>query len=308
MTMDCRQGCSTAMKAMRRESTFWFVKNLQGDVVAIYNNAGVKLASYIYDAWGNFTVTYTNGGATTAAQYNPFTYRSYYYDDDLGLYYLNSRYYDSHTGRFISADVQINAKENFLGYNMYAYCGNNPVMYTDPSGCGKIWNWIKNTARDVGDWFSNTFGGAVYAANSYKAMTLNTIYWDVEQGISTSKVIAGDNSKPITFYVQNASEWWRFWEYKVGLNVNIGDGGFNVGLGAGDNTLTISAYNTSVEFVAGIMKLGVTVSEEVNFKNKTAGLYTQAYVRPWSMIGTAVVIYYSAGTLAPLFLSQLKPA
>lgn len=134
------------------------------------------------------------------------------------------------------------------------------------------------------------------------------IYWDVEQGISTSKVIAGDNSKPITFYVQNASEWWRFWEYKVGLNVNIGDGGFNVGLGAGDNTLTISAYNTSVEFVAGIMKLGVTVNEEVNFKNKTAGLYTQAYVRPWSMIGTAVVIYYSAGTLAPLFLSQLKPA
>ena len=288
--------------------TFWFEKNLQGDVVAIYNNAGVKLASYIYDAWGNFTVTYTNGGAVTAAQYNPFTYRSYYYDDDLGLYYLNSRYYDSNTGRFINADVQINAKENFLGYNMYAYCGNNPVMYTDPSGCGKIWNWIKNTARDVGDWFSNTFGGAVYAANSYKAMTLNTIYWDVEQGISTSKVIAGDNSKPITFYVQNASEWWRFWEYKVGLNVNIGDGGFNVGLGAGDNTLTISAYNTSVEFVAGIMKLGVTVSEEVNFKNKTAGLYTQAYVRPWSMIGTAVVIYYSAGTLAPLFLSQLKPA
>lgn len=49
--------------------TFWFEKNLQGDVVAIYNNAGVKLASYIYDAWGNFTVTYTNGGAATAAQY-----------------------------------------------------------------------------------------------------------------------------------------------------------------------------------------------------------------------------------------------
>ena len=49
--------------------TFWFEKNLQGDVVAIYNNSGVKLASYIYDAWGNFTVTYTNGGAATAAQY-----------------------------------------------------------------------------------------------------------------------------------------------------------------------------------------------------------------------------------------------
>ena len=106
--------------------TFWFEKNLQGDVVAIYNNAGVKLASYIYDAWGNFTVTYTNGGATTAAQYNPFTYRSYYYDDDLGLYYLNSRYYDSNTGRFINADGQLN--DSLLGYNLFAYCGNNSKM------------------------------------------------------------------------------------------------------------------------------------------------------------------------------------
>ena len=112
--------------------TFWFEKNLQGDVVAIYNNSGVKLASYIYDAWGNFTVTYSNGGATTAAQYNPFTYRSYYYDDDLGLYYLNSRYYDSNTGRFINADVQMNSR--LLGYNLYAYCENNPVVFIDRSG------------------------------------------------------------------------------------------------------------------------------------------------------------------------------
>ena len=64
---------------------------------------GTKLVSYSYDAWGNFEATYQNG-ATQSTLYNPFVYRGYYYDCDLGLYYLNSRYYDSNTGRFISAD------------------------------------------------------------------------------------------------------------------------------------------------------------------------------------------------------------
>ena len=84
--------------------TYWFEKNLQGDIVAVYSEDGTKLISYTYDAWGNFTTTYSNGGAATTATYNPFTYRGYYYDTELGLYYLNSRYYDSNTGRFINVD------------------------------------------------------------------------------------------------------------------------------------------------------------------------------------------------------------
>ncbi len=72
---------------------YWYEKNLQGDIVAVYNNSGIKLVTYKYDAWGNHTVTYSNGG-NTAAQFNPFRYRGYYYDTDLGFYYLNSRYYD----------------------------------------------------------------------------------------------------------------------------------------------------------------------------------------------------------------------
>ena len=114
--------------------TYWFEKNLQGDIVAVYNASGTKLISYTYDAWGNFTTTYSNGGASTSAIYNPFRYRGYYYDTELGLYYLNSRYYDSNTGRFINADVHINANRDILGFNMFAYCGNNPVMGYDPTG------------------------------------------------------------------------------------------------------------------------------------------------------------------------------
>jgi len=92
------------------------------------------LVTYNYDAWGNHTVSYENNGNTTAARYNPFRYRGYYYDVETGLYYLNSRYYDPQVGRFISADGFVSTGQDITGYNMFAYCGNNPVNRVDPTG------------------------------------------------------------------------------------------------------------------------------------------------------------------------------
>ena len=103
-------------------------------VIAVYDRAGNKLITYTYDAWGNITTTYYNNAASTTAINNPFRYRGYYYDQDLKLYYLNTRYYDSKTGRFINPDGYISTGQGILGYNMYAYCGNNPVMGIDPTG------------------------------------------------------------------------------------------------------------------------------------------------------------------------------
>jgi len=118
---------------------YWIETNMHGDVIAIYDNYADLLVSYTYDAWGNQTITYSNGGASTPAQYNPFRYRGYYYDIDLGLYYLNARYYDSNTGRFINADTLISgANGSLYGYNLYVYCFNNPVSLIDENG-----NWPK---------------------------------------------------------------------------------------------------------------------------------------------------------------------
>ena len=111
--------------------TYLYEKNLQGDIVAVYDSNGTKKISYTYDAWGNFTTAYYNGASATNL-FNPYTYRGYYYDTDLSLYYLNSRYYDSNTGRFINADDTL--YNSMLGYNMFAYCNNNPVNYYDPTG------------------------------------------------------------------------------------------------------------------------------------------------------------------------------
>ena len=114
---------------------YLFVKNIQGDILYVYSSTGNKLVSYVYDAWGNIiSTTYSNGGGTSAARFNPFTYRGYYRDSETGMYYLNSRYYNPKMGRFISADAYVSTGQGLLGYNMYAYCLNNPVNYVDPSG------------------------------------------------------------------------------------------------------------------------------------------------------------------------------
>ena len=115
--------------------TFWFDKNLQGDIVAVYDAKGTKLISYKYDAWGNFATDYHNGcTASSPANYNPFRYRGYYYDVELGMYYLQSRYYDPVIGRFINADSYLSTGQGPLGANMFSYCNGNPINYCDPSG------------------------------------------------------------------------------------------------------------------------------------------------------------------------------
>lgn len=118
--------------ALNQWDVFWFSKNLQGDILSVYNSEGQQEAYYSYtDAWGNHN-DYTTVNASEGARYNPFRYRGYYYDTDLGMYYLQSRYYDPNTCRFINADSAL--YHSMLGYNMYAYCENNPVNQCDFTG------------------------------------------------------------------------------------------------------------------------------------------------------------------------------
>ena len=115
-------------------STYYFQRNLQGDVVAIYNKNGTLKAKYLYDAWGNCTIS----SETTdydVANANPIRYRGYYYDSDTGLYYCNARYYSPKWRRFISPDdTAYLDPESPNGLNLYCYCYNDPVNFFDPSG------------------------------------------------------------------------------------------------------------------------------------------------------------------------------
>jgi len=112
---------------------YYFQKNLQGDVIRILNNYSEVVTEYTYDAWGKVLTT-TGSLASTVGAYNPFRYRSYYYDSETGFYYLQSRYYDPVVGRFLNADAFVSTGQGFSGNNMFAYCGNNPVIRTDDGG------------------------------------------------------------------------------------------------------------------------------------------------------------------------------
>ena len=114
-------------------TTYYYVTNLQGDVTAILNTSGTAVVTYTYDAWGN-PLTVAGDLATTLGTLNPLRYRGYVYDTETELYYLQSRYYDPEVGRFINADGLVSTGQGILGNNMFAYCGNNPAIFSDPTG------------------------------------------------------------------------------------------------------------------------------------------------------------------------------
>ena len=110
-------------------TTYYYVTNLQGDVMGMVDSAGNTVATYTYDPYGK-PLTATG----TLADKNPLRYRGYYYDSESSLYYLQSRYYDPATRRFINADSYASTGQGLIGHNMFAYCLNSPTMLADQEG------------------------------------------------------------------------------------------------------------------------------------------------------------------------------
>ena len=116
---------------------YYFIKNLQGDVIAIVDKDAEPVAKYTYDAWGAITSAATHTDLTKGvdiATINPFRYRGYYFDEEIDLYYLQSRYYDASVGRFINADDAEVTTHSNRQQNSFAYCANNGIVAYDTLG------------------------------------------------------------------------------------------------------------------------------------------------------------------------------
>ena len=168
-------------------ATYYYEKNLQGDIVAILDGSGNTVVEYTYDIWGKL-VSITGTLADTVGAINPLRYRGYYYDTETQLYYLQSRYYSPDLMRFISQDdpVLSNAQGEPIGSNLYVYCLNNPVMNSDPSG-----NWVFTLGVSVGaaallglNWFATLLIDSTGDFGVFIGVTL--LYGVLKKGISYS--------------------------------------------------------------------------------------------------------------------------
>ena len=113
------------------DTEYFYVFNIFSDVTYLLDTSGIIVGEYTYDSYGNIT---NYNSLSTLEKANPYRYRGYRYDDESGYYYLQSRYYNPGTGRFINIDGILTSSKNVLGNNMYTYTENNPVMRTDSSG------------------------------------------------------------------------------------------------------------------------------------------------------------------------------
>ena len=134
---------------------YYYVKNIQGDIIKIVSEDGCLAYTYDYDAWGALLSIKDNqghtisGNSTSLATTNPLRYRGYVYDDETGLYYLQSRYYDPKTGRFLNADVYFDTGSgSSLSTNMFSYCENCPLYKIDTNGKDVLMYQVVSEAYD----------------------------------------------------------------------------------------------------------------------------------------------------------------
>ena len=123
---------------------YTYVKNLQGDIVAILDSNGIAVVQYRYDAWGRqigCDVEAGNSNAAALSTLNPFRYRGYVYDEETGFYYLKSRYYNTEIHRFCNVDAL------FDSLNLYEYCQNSPIIRADENGTASVTN-VKDEVDD----------------------------------------------------------------------------------------------------------------------------------------------------------------
>ena len=181
---------------------YYFIKNLQGDVIAIVDKDAQTVARYSYDAWGVSEIKF-DSSACQIATINPFRYRGYYYDEEIGLYYLQSRYYDAGVGRFMNSDesTNIGLGDSLRSFDLYTYTENNPVSMIDEAGYAAI-NVICAAIGAVVGWF---FGDWVAKKLGYSK---GWKYWAIRTGVVVGGAVIGwfagtAIAKLIALYLKN---------------------------------------------------------------------------------------------------------
>ena len=285
---------------------------------------GSLRARYIYDSWGNtLSVQDGNGQEITSAEHianlNPFRYRGYYFDLETGLYYLQNRYYDPQTCRFVNGDGYVSTGQGFTGNNMFAYCLNSPVQFVDKTGtlvalanAGGCYNpstsnWLNNAWNSVKKWANDTFGAGY-------SMTATIAKKEVEYlpdplpitaktGTKTTHTISeyGNSSKPVSVYAERDANH-PIKSSSVGIKINASNFTLDISLGLDNTGVSGSLTKGNTTNTFGIkanlseLKLGFESSSAVQWDNITETTYANASISGWA----AVAVYLLVTTGQPM--------
>ena len=211
---------------------YYYIRNGQNDITGILDTSGSEVVSYSYDTWGKL-LGITGSLADTVGVKNPYRYRGYRYDTETGLFYLGSRYYNPDIGRFLNTDGIMGVNDDMATYNLYVYCGNNPVDRYDDGGMS--WKKVIRALIHAGNTTARSFGIDTAAIGGFLLnMTQDKkgIYhasfncWQQHAGYNDFydwAFDAGSSMKPAKFQFSYGRTAYILWAWK-GDYVNLGAG------------------------------------------------------------------------------------
>ena len=291
---------------------YFYVTNLQGDVTGIVDASGTTVAAYCYDAWG-LPVSCGESTYEVLEILNPLRYRGYVYDSETELYYLQSRYYSPHLCRFISPDIFVATGQDFVGNNMFAYCGNDPVNHIDSTGA--FYN-------EVDVFFSFIWECLFFCLNQpfgAGSSTTVTIFehktaiipdpWPItitqETQISEVVTESGDATRPISVYA-NYDAKNPVASSSAGLNVTVNSFNLNVNLALDDVGIYLGVINGNTKNSIGLkidlssFKIGIEKATETRSEKRITTHSTNVSISGWVLL--MGLVYVSTGQV--LYSSQ----
>ena len=208
----------------QKQGTYYYLYNMQSDVIGMVAEDMSPVVTYEYDTWGKL-LSVSGEKKDTVGKLNPFRYRGYVYEEESGLYYVSSRYYDPEVNRFISPDTidVLEVQDDLYDKNLYAYCDNNPVMRVDSSGA--VWHLAVGAVIGVATQFVADVGLGLASGSSLKEIMSSLSPVDyvsaaiggamAASGITLAGSVVANAALGGTTYLANC-------EYK-GVKANAGD-------------------------------------------------------------------------------------
>lgn len=266
---------------------YLYIRDVLQNILGIVDINGNVVVKYDCDAFGNIN-SITGSKADSLGKYNPFRYKGYYYDEESKMYYCKSRYYVPEWCRWLNADNTNNLVVTNKMINFYGYCSNNPISFYDGKG---TFSW-GDLCNDFKNFFTETIGGFVETTANIITKSIDYILFGFETGIDAS-VTVGDDSKPISCYISGPSNWYKFWEIKMGIKVNIFDFHISVSNDLFGYDLSCGYKNSSADFRVGLDR----ISASLTYEKDGVSSYVEGYI---NTIPTALVIVaFAAVIIAP---------